>query len=96
LPYASVGVLAQDIVVAEEETRFSTYEPPTRASWGYGLALEYRPTPAPGSAAAFGIRVGVNRLHPRLNRGFEEVLSGAITTVTVGMAARLETRRRVR
>lgn len=90
LPYVSAGVLAQDITAdgGENAPVFSTYEPPTRVGWGYGLALEYvvaRGRPTWGQR--LGLRAGVNRLHPHLNRGFEDLLGGSVTTFTVGIAA---------
>lgn len=91
LPYATVGVMAQDVYSEEQdEPLLSSYEPPTTPGVGYGLALEYvfgRARPEWGER--FGIRASVNRLHPRFNRGFEDLLGGGTTTVTLGVAIAL-------
>lgn len=84
LPYVSGGLLIQGTMgPSTDEPERSTYEPPNRPGWGYGLALEY----LGGRSQRYGgvaVRLRVSRLVPQFSGGFEDTLDGPITTVSLG------------
>lgn len=96
LPYVAGGYLLQTMAApSEDQPVYSTYEPPDRLSWGYGLALEVDLGSTPGEFTGRAIRLGVHRLHPQLSGAFADDFSGAMTTVTVGFSSSLFAEERV-
>lgn len=96
LPYVAGGYLLQTMAApSEDQPVYSTYEPPDRLSWGYGLALEVNLGTTPGEFTGRAIRLGVHRLHPQLSGAFADEFSGAMTTVTVGFSSSLLAEERV-
>ena len=86
LPYVAGGLLLQNVSSPEaNEDPRSSYSPPIRPGWGYGVALEY----LGGRQRRYGgtaVRLRVARIRPRLGRGFEDVLAGPVTSVTLGFS----------
>ena len=95
LPHVSGGLLLQGVSApGEDEFALSTYDPPVRPGWGYGIALEYVPTRA-SRYGAIGYRVRATRLFPDLD-GFEGALDGPVTSITAGVSLTGILRERVR
>ncbi|OZC03497.1 outer membrane protein [Rubricoccus marinus] len=86
LPYVAGGLLLRGVSAQKtDDDPLSSYSPGTRLGWGYGVGLEYlgdRRRRYGGTA----VRLRVSRIMPRFDRGFETVLDGPITSVTLGLS----------
>ncbi len=92
LPYVAGGLLIQGTTGPNTRTpEGSTYEPPERLGWGYGVSLEY----LGGRARRFGgvaVRVRAGRLVPRLDDRLG--LNDPVTYVSAGLTLTGVVRRR--